>query len=144
MVMLKFVAVLLPVMAILVPIGVYYGTKKSIKRSKIILGVNIAAFFTAMILSSGLVFGDSFLAAETAAAAAASGGIAEGLKYLGAALSTGLGSIGAGIAVGQAAAAALGAMSENEGIMGKALIFVALAEGIAIYGLIISIMILMG
>ena len=42
----------------------------------------------------------------------------------------------------EAATAAIGAMSENEKIMGKTLIFVALAEGIALYGLVISIMIL--
>ena len=47
-----------------------------------------------------------------------------------------------GIAVASAASAAIGAMSENEKIMGKTLIFVALAEGIALYGLVISILIL--
>ena len=50
--------------------------------------------------------------------------------------------IGGGIAVASAASAAIGAMSENEKIMGKTLIFVALAEGIALYGLVISIMII--
>ena len=59
-----------------------------------------------------------------------------------AALSTGLSGIGGGIAVASAASAAIGAMSENEKIMGKTLIFVALAEGIALYGLVISILIL--
>ena len=52
--------------------------------------------------------------------------------------------LGGGIAVSSAASAAIGAMSENEGIMGKTLIFVALAEGIALYGLVISILILNG
>ena len=62
--------------------------------------------------------------------------------YVGAALATGLSGIGGGIAVASAASAAIGAMSENEKIMGKTLIFVALAEGIALYGLIISLLIL--
>ena len=85
--------------------------------------------------------------AETAEAvneAAANGGLAEGLKYIGAALSTGLGTIGTGIAVGGAAPAAIGAVSENDKSFSKALIFVALGEGVAIYGLLISILILFG
>ena len=64
------------------------------------------------------------------------------MKFLGAALSTGLACIGAGIAVASSASAALGAISEDPKIMGKSLIFVALAEGIALYGLIISLLIL--
>ncbi len=65
-----------------------------------------------------------------------------GLAYLGAALSTGLACIGAGIAVAITGSAALGAISEDPKLLGKTLIFVGLSEGIAIYGLIISIMIL--
>ena len=67
---------------------------------------------------------------------------AEGMAYLAAALSTGLATIGAGIAVAVAGTAALGAISEDSKLLGKTLIFVGLAEGIAIYGLIISIMIM--
>ena len=67
---------------------------------------------------------------------------AEGMAYLAAALSTGLATIGAGIAVAVAGSAALGAISEDSKLLGKTLIFVGLAEGIAIYGLIISIMII--
>jgi V/A-type H+-transporting ATPase subunit K len=62
--------------------------------------------------------------------------------FIAAALSTGLGAWGAAYAVGHVGAAALGAMGERPEIAGRALIFVGLAEGIAIYGLIISIMIL--
>ena len=65
-------------------------------------------------------------------------------RSLGAALATGLACIGAGIAVGIAGAAAIGGITEKPEILGKALIFVGLAEGIAIYGLIISFMILNG
>jgi V/A-type H+-transporting ATPase subunit K len=61
---------------------------------------------------------------------------------LGAALSTGLAAIGAGIAVSGTGAAAVGAIAEKPEVFGRALIFVGLAEGIAIYGLIISFMIL--
>ena len=50
--------------------------------------------------------------------------------------------IGAGYAVAHVGAAALGAASEKPEIMGRALIFVGLAEGIAIYGLVVAIMLL--
>ena len=65
-----------------------------------------------------------------------------GLGYLAAALVTGLSCIGGGIAVASAASAALGAISEDQSILGKSLIFVGLAEGCCLYGLIISFMIL--
>lgn len=65
-----------------------------------------------------------------------------GMGFLAAALSTGLATIGAGYAVGVVGSSALGAVSEDPEILGKTLIFVGLAEGIAIYGLIVSIMIL--
>jgi V/A-type H+-transporting ATPase subunit K len=61
---------------------------------------------------------------------------------MGAALATGLACVGAGIAVGIAGAAAIGGITEKPEILGRTLIFVGLAEGIAIYGLIISFMIL--
>lgn len=61
---------------------------------------------------------------------------------LAAALSTGLASIGAGIAVGGSGAAAVGATAEKPESFGRSLIFVGLSEGIAIYGLMISFIIL--
>ncbi|RPJ51670.1 MAG: hypothetical protein EHM21_02165 [Chloroflexi bacterium] len=61
---------------------------------------------------------------------------------LAAALSTGLATIGAGIAVSNTGAAAIGAIAEKPESFGRALIFVGLAEGIAIYGLIIAFMVL--
>ena len=67
---------------------------------------------------------------------------ASGLGYLAAALSTGLAAIGAVIGVGQAGSAAIGAISEDSSILGKTLIILGLAEGVAIYGLVISIMII--
>ena len=76
----------------------------------------------------------------------ASGQAQEGLvdQYasLAAALSTGLACIGAGIAVGGSGAAAVGATAEKPESFGRSLIFVGLSEGIAIYGLIISFLVL--
>lgn len=66
----------------------------------------------------------------------------KGIAMLAAALSTGLACIGAGIAVALVGSSAVGAISENPSLLGKTIIFAGLAEGIAIYGLIISIMIL--
>ena len=65
-----------------------------------------------------------------------------GMGYLAAALVTGLSAIGAGIAVAAAAPAAIGAVSEDSKTFGKSLIFVALGEGVALYGLLISILII--
>ncbi len=62
--------------------------------------------------------------------------------FISAAVATGLSTIAAAIAVGLVGSSAMGAMSERPEMAGRALIFVGLAEGIAIYGLIIAIMIL--
>lgn len=65
-----------------------------------------------------------------------------GWGFAAAAFSTGIGCLGAGIAVAYVGSAALGAISEKPELTARALIYVGLAEGIAIYGLIIAIMIL--
>ncbi|HBP90355.1 MAG TPA: F0F1 ATP synthase subunit C [Nitrospiraceae bacterium] len=62
--------------------------------------------------------------------------------FLSAALAVGMGAIAAGIAVGLVGAAAMGTIGERPELVGRTLIFVGLAEGIAIYGLIVAIMIL--
>lgn len=61
---------------------------------------------------------------------------------LAAGLAIGLAGIGAGVGIGLSGAAAIGAITEKPEVLGKALIFVALAEAVAIYGLVIAIMIL--
>jgi len=105
----------------------------------------------ALTLGGGLLAGLASIvlwwpAAVTAAGAAAEAqavppeALAWGL--VGAALSTGLAALGAGIAVANVGAAAIGAIAEKPELFGRVLIFVGLAEGIAIYGLIISILIL--
>ncbi len=85
--------------------------------------------------------------AESASAAeavetASDSGFAAGMAYIAAAVVTGLSGIGGGIAVAAGAPAAIGATSEDPKAFGKALIFVALGEGIALYGLLVSILIL--
>lgn len=62
--------------------------------------------------------------------------------FMAAAVATGLSSLAAGIAVASVGSAAIGALAEKPELLGRSLIMVGLAEGIAIYGLIISILIL--
>ncbi|WP_456475197.1 ATP synthase subunit C [Candidatus Pyrohabitans sp.] len=94
----------------------------------------------AMVASLGIAF-----AAEEGAAAggeAAAVGNQKGMYAIAAALAVGLAAAGAGFAIGHTGAAALGAISEKPEMMTWGLIIVALAEGIALYGLIISFMLL--
>ncbi len=111
-------------------------SKSGLKKS---LGLSISSFIVTILGAILTLIPDMAMAAETAAAETASG---SGIGFIAAALSTGLATIGAGYAVGAVGSSALGAVSEDPKILGKTLIFVGLAEGIAIYGLIISIMIL--
>ena len=108
---------------------------------------HIAAAFLAGILVCSLALavsaeGDAPAAADAAADTGTAGGFAAGMAYIAAALVTGLSGIGGGIAVAAGAPAAIGATSEDPKAFGKALIFVALGEGIALYGLLVSILIL--
>ncbi len=80
-----------------------------------------------------------------AAASATATGTATGTNgaaLIGAAIAVAGSSIGAAIAVAYTGAAALAAMSERPEIFGRAMVIVGLAEGIAIYGLIVSIMLM--
>ena len=129
-------------LSIAVPFGAFAAGERSKGRYKKALGLNIVLFFGVMAVSSVLMFtGNAFAGAE-AAAEVSSAASATGFGYLAAALSTGLSCVGGGIAVSAAASAALGAISEDSSILGKSLIFVGLAEGVCLYGLIISFMIL--
>lgn len=126
-------------LSIALPLFAFAMGEKTKGRYKTALSVNVLLFFGTLIVSSVLMFQGQAEAAEAAASAAS--GVA-GMGYLAAALSTGLACVGGGIAVSAAASAALGAISEDSTILGKSLIFVGLAEGVCLYGLIISFMIL--
>lgn len=65
-----------------------------------------------------------------------------GWAFIAAALSTALAALGAGYAVARVGSAAVGAIAEKPELFGRVLVLVGLAEGIAIYGLIVSILIL--
>ncbi len=121
--------------------GVYVITREiDQKKTRRFLGLNVSTFILMMVGATiFMLSGHPSLAAGVAASGISSG---EGLRYIGAALSTGMSAIGAGIAVAASGAAAIGAISEDPKLLGRTVIFVGLSEGIAIYGLIISIMIL--
>jgi len=125
-----------------VGLGLYYIKRGISGRSaRKILSINVVSFFSLLIIATLLILsGNAY--AQGSEAQAADTEAANGLGLLAAGLSTGLATIGAGIAVGISGSAALGAISEDSGLLGKTLIFVGLAEGIAIYGLIVSILIL--
>ena len=133
--------ILLPLVAVVLltlPLIKVFTGKVSAQSAKRRLGVHISGFAGAVVLCLLVAMSNSsvFAAGEVATI---TGTIAQGLGFLAASLSTGF---GAGIAVAAAAPAAIGAFSENEKNFGKSLIFVALGEGVAIYGLLISILII--
>lgn len=148
-------------LALLVTVWVAHGASPRIIIRGLtggLLALNGALALIAFIAAAGLWLG----AAPTAAAAQPDfapeavqagpqqqqDGQQQGSQFnnpaLGAALATGLAAIGAGIAVGISGAAAIGAITEKPEVLGRTLIFVGLAEGIAIYGLIIAFLILTG
>jgi V/A-type H+-transporting ATPase subunit K len=107
--------------------------------------VSLSLFILAILGLLGVVLallGAGETWAEPAAAAATGNLAGVGWGYVAAALAVGMSSLGAAIAVAAVGSAAMGAMSEKPELIGRALIFLGLAEGIAIYGLIIAIMIL--
>ena len=127
------------IFSIAVPFGAFAAGEKTKGRYKTALAANTVMFFGTMLFAVCVLLGGPASAAEPTAAA---GGISTGMGYIAAALSTGLSCIGGGVAVSAAASAALGAISEDSSILGKSLIFVGLAEGVCLYGLIISFMII--
>ena len=139
-VMTQIVLAIALVLSIILPFGYYLIGEKNRGRYKSAIGVNAFFFFGIMLVAIGVMFAGT--SSVQASAGAANSGLATGMGYLAAALVTGLSCIGGGIAVASAASAALGAISEDQSILGKSLIFVGLAEGVALYGLIISFMIL--
>ena len=116
------------VLTIVLPIIVYFVGEQSKGRFKRTMLTNCITFF------SVFLFATVFLFTNTASAKVASDStISSGI---------GLSCIGSGYAVASSASAALGALSEDSSIFGKALIFVALAEGIALWGFIVAFLIL--
>jgi len=98
-------------------------------------------FVFALLLVLGMTAFTPFAYAQEAAAET-EGVPASVWKYLAAALAVGISCISGGMAVGRIGAAAMGAMSENPELSGKAIPFVGLAEGICLWGFLVALLIL--
>lgn len=136
---------LIPIVVVsLLALPVVYAIKNKKSFKKAIIG-NVCTFFAVMVAFTIAAPTVIPAAAESAAPAAETVQAEEassdnGMKYLAAALAVGLGSIGGGLAVAAAAPAAIGAVSEDPKSFSKALIFVALGEGCALYGFIVALL----
>ncbi len=138
-----FIYALVILFIVAAPLAAIWFRARRGSKSKAPLLINICSFFGVLAVAAIVFFSQSASAAGEAAEALVTGsGFATGMGYFSAALAVGLSGVGGGIAVSASASAALGALSENEGIFGKALIFVGLAEGVALYGLLIAFMII--
>ena len=115
-----------------------------------LLGFNLVLFLGGLALFAfALVSYQPWVSAQSASPAAAQAVPAQsstssgvGIGLLGAAMATAGSSLGAGVALSGVGAAAIGAVTEKPEMFGLSLVYVGLAEGIAIYGIVISIMIL--
>ena len=157
---MNILLILVPIITIIVSATIAVKKKLSGVRAKKAFRYNAIAFL--VVLTMLIVFAvgsfaagsdnDAAAAQTTTASAQAeetaeesaqsSTGFDKGMAYLAAGLSTGLAGIGGGIAVAAGAPAAIGAVSEDPKAFGKAIIFVALGESIALYGVVISILVL--
>lgn len=100
------------------------------------------ALFGLGLAGAALLGVQDVLAAEPVAAAADGITLGQGLALLGIGLPTGLAAIGAAIALGPIGSAAMAVIAEKPEMFGRTLIYMGLAEGIAIYGLVMSILML--
>jgi V/A-type H+-transporting ATPase subunit K len=142
--MIVIVAVLVGLIPIIPAVIYFMRERKNAPTSAtrgLVLGLN---GFNVIIGLMAAAVGFVWLASPSTAMAAGATASATADPYatLAAALSTGLACLGAGIGVASSGAAAIGAIAEKPESFGRALIFVGMAEGVAIYGLIISFLVL--
>ncbi|RLJ16213.1 ATPase [bacterium endosymbiont of Escarpia laminata] len=105
------------------------------------IGLNLLFFIVGQITL--LFFGvQEVMAAPAVAESSGEISIGLGLGIIGVGIPTALSTVGAGIAVGPIGAASLAVLAEKPEIFGRTLIYLGLAEGIAIYGLVMSILLL--
>jgi V/A-type H+/Na+-transporting ATPase subunit K len=146
--MLKMIIVLLATLIPLAPFMMYFvglRNNNQLKATQNLVfafkGYNVfLALMGLGIIVVWLISPEAVMAAGVAAQEAA----ADPYASLAAGISTGLAALGAGVAVSGTGAAAIGAIAEKPEALGRSLIFVGLAEGVAIYGLLISFLVLFG
>jgi V/A-type H+-transporting ATPase subunit K len=144
--MLIMISILVGLLPVIPAVIYFFQLRKQMPSAAtkgLILGLN---GFNVIVGLMGLGLAIVWLASPSAAMAAsafqAQTGAGDIYASLAAGLSTGLACVGAGIAVSGTGAAAIGAIAEKPESFGRSLIFVGLGEGIAIYGLIISFLVL--
>lgn len=129
---------------IVVPLALIYRRAKAGKSVKKPLYANLVLFFVMMFACATVFLTQGVAAAGDAAASVlGSGELAKCVGYLAAALSVGISGVASAKAVSNTACAAIGALIENDGTFGKAVVFVGMAEGIAIYGMLVAIIIVL-
>lgn len=151
--------IILPIAAVMVSAFITFNKRLQGKSTGKAMKFNLLTFAVIAVLICTMTFmasaaggDDSAASADTAASATneatekvqeeTTASSSNGLGLLAAGLVTGLAGIGGGIAVAAGAPAAIAATSEDPKSFGKSLIFVALGESIALYGVVISILIL--
>lgn len=111
-------------------------------KEKILIAFSVTLALFLLAPLSLVLFTPEVFAAQDGAMITAQDPAVQQWAFIGAAVSAGLGALGAGYAVAMVGSAAVGALVEKPELLGRLLIFVGLAEGIAIYGLIVAILIL--
>ena len=143
---MTYVLIALPLIAIIA--SVFFAIRAVKSQVIAFAAVAVLTFAIPMVASATTAAEDATPATTAAASEEATAADTQdknfqnGMGLLAAGFVTAISGIGGGIAVAAAAPAAIGATSEDPKVFGKALIFVALGEGIALYGLLISILIL--
>lgn len=151
-----FYALIIIVPAMVLMFSAFFTFQRRIQGRSVgkAMRINLATFLVLIVMTGVFTFvasaetGEAPAPVATAEEAAeeaeeaVSDGSSKGLGLLAAGLVTGLAGIGGGIAVAAGAPAAIAATSEDPKSFGKSLIFVALGESIALYGVVISILIL--
>ncbi len=145
--MTNLIALLTIMLGGMIATGVYLHyrplpAQRARRMIKPTLASNVVLFFGAQLVIAAFGVNEALAAAEASAAAASEISTGLGLAFIGIALPTAFSTVGAGIAVGPIGAASLAAVSEKPEMFGRTLVYLGLAEGIAIYGLVLSILLL--
>lgn len=104
--------------------------------------MKVKSISTMVLIATIALITTNYVSKEADAQEAAAGGTAAGMKFVGAGLAFGLAALGAGVAIGGVGAAGLAVISERPDLRSQALVFTALGEAVAIYGIVMAIIIL--
>ncbi|MEN8176425.1 MAG: ATP synthase subunit C [Pseudomonadota bacterium] len=128
-----------------IALGLYYEMRPVASRAaplRPLVGGNLLLFGLGLVGVLYLGIQDVLAEAPGTAEGAREITVGMGLALIGIGLPTGLAAIGAALAVGPVGAAALAVVAEKPEAFGRTLIYLGLAEGIAIYGLVVTILML--